>query len=195
MGADFKGPLEKGKGRQMQKFLIGLALLLVAVVVAGWVMPTSYAIEKEITIEGTPAQVHAYVGDLQKWSEWAPWEKMDPTVKTTFGEKTTGVGASQSWTSEEEGDGELTFTKSDENTGIAYDMAFIMEEMRAPATCAMTYSADSGKTTVTWTMEGDIADFMPPIVSGLMTPIMKSSIGGMFDEGLTTLKEKVEATK
>lgn len=178
----------------MQKVLIGILLLLVAAVVAGLVMPTTYAIEKQVTIDATPEQVHAYVGDLQKWPEWAPWEGEDPTMETTFGEKTSGIGASQTWTGKD-GDGELTITQSDEKEGIAYDMAFIMEDVRAPATCAMKYSAEGGKTTVTWTMEGDVADFMPPVLSGLMTPLMKSSIGGMFDKGLGQLKSKVETSE
>jgi len=178
----------------MQKFLIGILILVVAVVVAGLAMPTTYAVEKEITIDATPAQVHAYVGDLQKWETWAPWQEADPTMQANLGDKTTGIGASQTWTGKD-GDGELTFTKCDEASGIAYDMAFIIEGTRAPATCAMTYSETDGKTTVVWTMEGDAGDFMPPVVGGLMTPLMKSSIGGMFDQGLTKLKEKVEATE
>ena len=178
----------------MMKFLIGVALLVVAVVVAGLVMPTSYAVEKEITIDATPAQVHAYVGHLTKWEEWTPWKDADPTMTVQPGDKSTGVGASQSWTGKD-GDGELTFTKCDEASGIAYDMAFIIEGTRAPATCEMTYSESDGKTTVVWTMEGDTSDFMPPVVGGLMTPLMSSSIGGMFDQGLDKLKEQVEASK
>ena len=176
------------------KILIGLGVVVVLVVVAGLVMPTTYAIEKEVTVDATPAQVHALVGDLKKWDEWAPWKEEDPTIETTYGPKTTGIGASQTWTSKE-GDGELTITKWDETTGIAYDMAFLMEEKRAPAKCAMVYTTEGGKTKVKWTMEGDIADFMPPVLSGLMTPFMKGSIEGMFDKGLKNLKTKVEATK
>ena len=175
----------------MQKILIGLVALLVAVVVAGLVMPTTYAIEKEITIDATPAEIHAYVGDLKKWPEWTAWEQEDDPIETTYGEKTTGVGASQSWTSKD-GDGKLTITEWDVATSIAYEMAFITEHGRAPAICAMTYATESDKTTVTWTMRGDVADFMAPVLSGLMTPFMKGSIGGMFDQGLSNLKKKIE---
>jgi len=109
-------------------------------------------------------------------------------------ETTTGTGASQTWTSES-GDGELTLTKSDAKTGIAYDMAFIMGETRAPAACAMTYDAADGTTTVIWTMEGDVGDFMPPVIAGFMTPLMKGEIGSMFDKGLVKLKTIVETPR
>ena len=175
----------------MQKILIGLVALLVAVVVAGLVMPTTYAVEKEITIDATPADIHAYVGDLKKWPEWTPWEQADETIETTYGETTTGVGASQSWISED-GDGELKITECDARTGIAYRMEFIMGDTRSPAECAMTYTRESDTTTVTWTMQGDADGFMPPVVGGLMTPFLEGSIGGMFDQGLSNLKKKIE---
>ena len=71
-------------------------------------------------MQATPAQVHAFVGDLEKWDEWTPWIEDDPSIVTTFGEKTVGVGAHQSWTSES-GDGELTLTQSDE---LAFRVVF-----------------------------------------------------------------------
>jgi len=178
----------------MQKFLIGLVIFLAVIAVIGLVLPTEYEIEKSIEIDATPEAIHAFVGDLEQWESWAPWYEADPTIKVTMGEKTTGVGASQSWTAED-GDGELTFTESDAKTGIGYDMAFIMGETRAPSVSAMKYKTANGKTTVTWTMNGDADAFAPPVIGGYMTALMKGQIGGMFDQGLENLKTKVEAAK
>ena len=178
----------------MQKIGIGLLVLLGLGVVAGLVMPTTYAIEREVTIDATPAQVHEFVGHLEKWPEWAPWQKHDETLETVLGDKTTGIGASQSW-SGKDGEGELTLTQCDASTGIAYDMAFINGDVRAPSTCAMNYTQEGSKTKVSWTMEGDFSDMMPPVLSGLMAPLTKSMIGGFFDEGLQDLKVKVETSK
>ena len=181
----------------MKKVLIGvvvIVLLLVGgVVIAGLVMPTTYEIERSVAISATTSAIHVHVGDLEKWPAWAPWEEDDPSIVTTYGEKTVGAGASQTWTGKE-GDGELTLTKSDPNSGIAYDMVFIMDETRAPASCAMSYEADGESTTVTWTMEGDAADYMPPVIGGVVTWIMKLSINGMFDRGLENLKKTVESS-
>lgn len=174
------------------KILIGILVVLVVLVGVGFFLPTEYAVAKSVTIDAPPAKVHEYVGDLKKWDEFMPWTEDDPTIVTTFGDKTTGVGAHQTWTGKD-GEGELTFTKSDPQSGIAYDMAFIMGETRAPSTSAMTYEKVDGGTKVTWTMEGDIADMMPPVLSGYMGLMMEGSIGDLFDRGLTKLKAKVEA--
>ncbi len=176
----------------MKGLLIGIVVVVLLVAAVGFFLPTAYSIEESVTIDAPPAQVHAFVGDLKKWPEWAPWYEEDPTILTTYGEKTTGVGASQTWTAED-GDGELTLTRSDVQTGIAYEMAFLMGETRAPADCAMSYAVEGGRTTVTWTMTGDLGDMMPPVVAGYMRPLLQKQIGSFFVDGLQTLKSKVEA--
>lgn len=176
----------------VKKILIGLVVLLALVAVVGFLLPTEYTIEKSVTIEAPPDKIHPLVEDLKQWDSWAPWVEQDPTIVTTYGATTKGVGASQTWTSES-GNGELTLTKSDPKTGIAYDMAFIMGETRAPSTCAMIYDVQGATTTVTWTIHGDMGDFMPSVVAGLMTPLMKMSISGMFEQGLAKLKTQVES--
>jgi len=176
----------------MQKLLLFLAALFLLIVGIGFFLPTTYAVERRITIDASAERVHELVGDLEQWPSWAPWEGEDPTMQTTLGEQTTGVGASQKWTGKD-GDGELTFTGSDPAAGIKYDMAFIMEGKRAPAQCAMLYESDGKSTTVVWTMSGDMGDVMPPVVGGYLGLLMPGSIGAMFDTGLGRLKELAEA--
>ncbi|MCB9898600.1 MAG: SRPBCC family protein [Planctomycetes bacterium] len=180
----------------MKGLLKFIVLLLIVAAAVGFFTSTDYTLERSIVIQAPPEAVHAYVGDLNKWPEWTPWEEADPTVKTTV-VQATGVGAHQTWTSQKEGGGELTFTKSDPKTGIAYDMDFVMDEnTKIPSTSSMTYKpAANGGTEVTWTMQGSSKGFVGPVVDGWMKILMPMMVGGDFDKGLTKLKEKVEAQK
>ena len=72
-------------------------------------------------------------------------------------------------------------------------MAFIMDNKRAPANCAMKYVQGGNHTRVTWTMSGDVADFMPPVVRGYMRFFFLSEVSSMFDKGLEKLKATVES--
>ena len=171
-----------------------IALALVAaLVIAGLAIPSRYSIVRKDTIKASPAAVHAFVGHLENWPEWMPWEQDDPSIITARGEKTTGVGASQSWTSAKAGDGEVEFTACDENTGIAYDMTFITKGKRAPAKASILYAPTGEGTEVTWSMSGDLASMLPPVFRGLMKPMLCAMIGRNFTRGLSSLKEKVEA--
>ena len=172
-----------------------VALALAAVLVlAGLVMPSRYSIAHTETIGATPVEVHAWVGHLDKWPQWMPWEQDDPSIITSIGDRTTGVGAAQSWTSKKAGDGEVEFTECDESMGIAYDMTFVTKTKRAPSKASIRYSPSGNATEVTWSMEGDFADMLPPVMRGLMKPVICSMMSKNFTRGLSGLKAKVEGS-
>ena len=172
------------------KFLKGLLVFLIVVLVIGAVvgffLPTNYELERSIRVDASPAEIYALVGDLERWDEWTPRKKGDPTLEVTLGDKTTGVGASQSWNGES-GDGTLTFTKADPDSGVAYDMA--MNEGKYKSTGAVSWEKDGSGTRVTWSMKGDMA---MPVLGGYFALMMDSMVGDMFEDGLSTLKAKAE---
>ncbi|MEE9392521.1 MAG: SRPBCC family protein [Planctomycetota bacterium] len=172
------------------KILLILLVLFVALLVgAALMLDKDYSVESSITINAKPEAIHAYVGDLKKWDEWTPFEEADPGVKVTLGAKTVGVGASQTWTSDQ-GSGSLTFTKSDPKTGLAYDMAITSpgSDDPQPAKCEMIYSPDGDGTKVTWTMKGEMKGFL----GGIMAAVVPGLVTTIYDKGLQNLKAKAE---
>ena len=170
------------------KTLLSIVIvLIVIVVVVGLFLPTSYTVERSIVIDAPPAKIHEYVGDLKKWSDWEPWREGDPTIVITHGEKTKGVGASQSWVGDS-GDGALTFTKDSPIEGIEYDLVF--DDGTYESQSAVKYSPlEDGETEVTWIMTGDMGT---PVIGGYFVLMMDSMVGKMFDNGLVNLKNTVE---
>jgi len=177
----------------MKKFLVVVLCLVLAVgvifVAGGLMLDKSYDLNRSIIIDASPRDVHAFAGDLEKWDQWMPWWEEDQSIEVTRGKKTEGVGASQTWTSEQ-GNGEITITASDRKTGIDYDMAFISGEKRMPSKGAIRYEEVGKKTRVTWSMKGEMNI---PIMGGWLAATMDMSMGKQFDRGLANLKAKVEA--
>ena len=95
----------------MKKLGLALAVLIVLFIVAGLFLPTQYTVTRTQVIQAKPSAIHVHVNDLTKWDAWAPWKDGDPSLVITQVKKTSGVGASQSWTGKD-GNGSLTFTKS-----------------------------------------------------------------------------------
>ncbi len=166
---------------------IPVLCLFVLLIIVSLFLSGDYIVKRTIGIEASPEQIAYYTADLTHWPEWTPWLEMDPSIVTTHGDKTTGVGAHQSWTSKD-GNGELTFTRVDRN-GIEYDMAFMTGDDRWPAKCSMNYQADGTTTTVTWGMSGSIEGFVGKYFALLMPGMIESD----FDKGLQKLKAKAEA--
>ena len=171
----------------LKNFLLAVLLILIIIVVVGLFLPTGFIVERSITVDAAPERVHRYVGDLTKWDEWAPWKEEDPTIVVTRGDRTKGVGASQSWVGES-GDGALTITKYSPEEGIEYDLVF--EGGQYVCQGAIVYDGLSdGETKVTWIMNGDMET---PVIGGYFAILMDSMVGDMFDRGLKNLKLKVE---
>lgn len=176
------------------KILVALLVILAIAAGVGFVLPTNYDMSRSVTINAEPAAIHPWINDLRKWPEWDPWKDDDPTIQVTLGAQSVGVGAHHSWTGKD-GNGELTVTQSDPQTGIAFDMAFIMDDTAAPSTGELRYEKVDGGTRVTWSFKGDCADMMPRIVAGYMNKLMQGQIATAFDRGLGKLKAKVEGAK
>ena len=171
----------------VRRLVIPLLVIIVLGVIVGLLLPTDYSLSRSLIIKAKPESIHFYVGDLSKWDVWAPWKDEDPSLKTTLGKQTTGVGASQTWIGKD-GDGSLTLTKSSPTAGIEYDLFF--EGGAYQCWAAMHYeSVGEMATRVTWSMKGNMT---MPIIGGYFAMMMDSMVGHMFDRGLSKLKHTVE---
>ena len=61
-------------------FVAVVALILVFVVLVA-TRPADFRVTRSATIPASPAAVFEQVNDLDKWQEWSPWAKLDPTVR------------------------------------------------------------------------------------------------------------------
>ena len=164
-----------------------LIILVVTVAVIGLFLPAQYSVERSIVVNASPEKVHEYVGDLKKWDEWAPWKGEDPSIVVTLGEKTSGVGASQSWVGDS-GTGALTITESSPDNGIKYDLLFDGGTYECSGSIKY-YRLTDGDTRVAWAMTGDMGK---SLTSGYFALLMDTMVGNMFEKGLKNLKNAVE---
>jgi hypothetical protein len=177
----------------MLKIVKWLAILLVffiaLVIVVGFMLPKTFHVDRSIVIHAEKAAIHALVSDLRQWQRWTPWLEADPTIVTTFGPTSSGIGAHQSWTGES-GGGQLTIIASSVETGIVYDMTF--EKEMYPSVGQVRYETVDGGTQVSWIMDGESPGNPLGRYFGLMIDTM---VGPMFEQGLEKLRVETEGAK
>lgn len=164
--------------------LIGIGFALAALVVAGvgFLLPSSYTITRSVVIEAQPERVHTFTDQLDQWPRWTPWLRTDPTLVITQGALVSGPGAHQSWQSQT-GGGDLTFTRSQPDWGVAFDMT-LGKDKRLTA-CSLQYRPIAQGTEVIWQMQGDSGlDIFGRYFNLMLDPLM----GPILEEGLTRLK-------
>ena len=56
-----------------------------------------FTVVRETHIDADPARVHALIDDFHQWTQWSPWEGLDPAMEREYSGAERGVGAHYAW--------------------------------------------------------------------------------------------------
>lgn len=163
---------------------IGILLLVVIVLGAiGWFIPSKLDVSTSATIDRPASMVMNQVVDFSNFTEWDPWSEMDSTVKYTFEGEPGAVGHKYSWSSEAMGEGSMEIA-SIEGGEVHMNLVF-GGDWDSPFDVVFNFEEMEESTKVTWSMHGE--------VNMTMGLFMNGAIEQNFTDGLSNLKERVEA--
>jgi hypothetical protein len=173
----------------LKKVILAVLLLPIVLVVVSLFLPSTYRVERRVTINAKPGAVFPHINTLKLWPEWTAWttEKY-PDMKASLTGPETGMGASYSWEGKSSGRGTLKITRSEPDKSIGYDLDF--ENGKYVSKGAITLEPVGESVSVTWSNEGDLG-WNP--VSRFFGLFMDKMMGPDFEEGLRNLQKKVEA--
>ncbi len=174
-----------------KKILIGLVIALAVLAGVVATRPDSFAVERSATIQAAPEFAFALVNDFHHWSEWSPWDKLDPSMKRTFEGASAGADAMYGWTGNDKvGEGRMTIEESKPSELIRIKLEFI-KPFPSTSTTTFTFTPAGEGTQVKWKMEGH-NNFMSKAFSMFMN--MDKLVGGDFERGLAAMKTAAEAS-
>lgn len=170
---------------------IGIIFLVIIILflIAGFLAPKKYAVERTIKIDAPVEYVYYYCSKLQNFKEWEPWGKRDSLMKSWIEGEDGKVGANYKWEGTKvTGKGEMKITEMERNSRIAYWIHFV-EPMEDEATVEMRFDGGDAQTSVTWGFYGK-SPFPWNILMLFMN--MENMLGKDLEEGLNNLKGKIE---
>ena len=165
--------------------LISLVLIFV---IFGFFQDREVQVSRSTLIMAPMNIVFDQFNDLEKRLVWSPWEELDSTMNTTFGDITKGAGASYSWTSENSGDGKIKYREVVENQLIESELYFGNPEDK-PSQGLMIFSQAEDGVKVTWEVNMDMGS--NPFMR-IMGRYMDELVGSTFDLGLASVKRICE---
>lgn len=174
----------------LKKVLAGLAALVIVVASIGFLLPSSWRVERSTTVEARPEVVFAIVSSLRTWPSWTSWSaEMDPSAVWTFEGPESGAGAVMRWRGPRAGAGALTIVESDPGTLVRFTIRMEEDAFVARGALMVAPEASGSKARVTWIDEGDFG--MNPLVRyfGLA---MESAMERELDRQLANLKRYAE---
>jgi hypothetical protein len=147
----------------------------------------AFRVERATTISAPPERILPLLQDFHRWTEWSPWEKLDPGMKRTYGGAASGRGATYAWEGKKAGAGRMEMTEATPFR-VTFDLHF-QKPFRADNIGEFILQSAGGATTVTWAMHGK-----RPFVSKLMSVFinMDKLIGKDFEAGLASIRSAVE---
>lgn len=167
---------------KLLKILGGLLAAIVAIVVIGGViLPKDYRVERSVLVSAPADLAYAQVSNLERWNDWSPWKKMDPSMKVTYGDKKEGVGASYAWDGEAAGKGELTIKTAEPGKSLT---TFVDFGARGQSDGYWRFEPSGEETRVTWGFSGTNKG----IFGGWFSMMMDDMVGAQFLEGLQGIK-------
>jgi uncharacterized protein YndB with AHSA1/START domain len=171
----------------LQWTLAVVGIVFLAVVGAGFFIPSRFDVSRSIVINAPAEKVYDLVADPRQWKGWSAWNRRDPAMDIAFAGPPFGQGAKWSWKSKSEGSGQMEFTHVEPNRRVEYALFFPDFNMRSSGAFAME-PVPSG-TRVTWTNGGDVGT--NPL-KHYLAAMMDRLVGPDFEAGLAGLKALAE---
>jgi uncharacterized protein YndB with AHSA1/START domain len=165
---------------------LAVPLLVVAVALT---RPTTYLVQRSVTIAAPPEAVYQAIVDFHRWDRWSPWARLDPRQKTTF--EGDGLGAVYTWSGDDKvGAGRMTIVETLPGSKVGIKLEFLRPWESTSETSFLVVPEGTGSR-LTWLMKGN-HDLVGRAVSVFMD--MDKTLGPDFDKGLATLKAELERT-
>ena len=162
-----------------------VVLLAVVFVIGGFLLPARTHVERSITIERPPGEVHAILDSYKRFNEWSPWYDIEPTAKYSYSGPESGVGATMNWEGAKVGKGSQRITESVPQLKVVNTMD--LDGNVALGTFSL--QAQGTGTRVTWALDSEHGN---NLVSRWFGLLLDSMVGKDYDKGLAKLKAVVE---
>ena len=175
---------------RMKKVFYAIFALIAIILIAAFIMPKDYAVEKEIVINKPKPEVFNFLKLLENQEKWSVWAKLDPAMKKEYKGNPGTVGSIYRWEGNDKvGVGEQEIKKITEGERIDTELRFI-KPIESTTDAYLITEGDSAQTLVKWGFKGSM-----PIPMNIMIPFLgiEKSVGQDFENGLKNLKTLLES--
>ena len=166
-----------------------VVLSIAAILLVALTKPSTFRVERSITINASPDKVAGLINDFHQWDAWSPWARLDPAMKTTYSGPPKGPGSVYEWEGNSKvGKGRMEILSTDPaKTSIKLDF---LKPFESHNTSDFVLEPQGTATRVNWIMYGPM-EYFPGKIMSVFTS-MDKMIGPDFDKGLASMKADAE---
>lgn len=168
-------------------------LFLIAILFIGYFLPKNEEVLVSKVVKCDINQSYTMVNQLKNWEKWSPWFEKDPTMKLTYSDSTSGVGAFYSWVGDKEDNfGKMTVTNTVENSQIDLSLNYTD---RGETPCKFKFISVENGTQIDWSMKAGYSDnwFIKNFLGGYGYMMMNFFLNKDFSKGLTNIDNQCKS--
>lgn len=167
--------------------LLGLILIIAAF------QPKEWSVERSVLIDAPREKVWTIVSDLNRYSEWNPYARLDPEAKITVTGPAATLGSTYAWDGNQSGAGRMTTVALEDGARIDFQLEFV-RPMSVTNKASFIVGPQESPTKMTWSMQGHHEGFTGLLSRALHLFIgIEALVGQQFESGLATLKAIAES--
>jgi effector-binding domain-containing protein len=174
----------------MKKLLTGVVIvaivLLVVFLIAGFLGPKGFKMERSIDINAPRAVVYKNISDYKNWMKWSPWVKLDSNCVYDYYGSQKQVGAGFKWKGNAKaGEGDMHTLDMTENDSLTSQLTFIKPWSAEAIEGFKLVDGANGSTKLTWTFNQEFSFMKRPF---MLFMNMEKMLGPDYENGLANLK-------
>ena len=169
----------------LKALLYALLGFIFIFLVANVFFPSTFSVEKNITISSSPSFVFHQVNSFKNWENWNPWLDDDPDMTFEYNTTEYGVGAIKNWKSEKSSNGKMEIYES---SFVNYIKFKISIEGWNSFDGTFNFQPLENGVLVSWKDQGEL-----PFLMKVMGPLLSKMIGQDLEKGLNNLKRYCES--
>ncbi|HEX8631721.1 MAG TPA: SRPBCC family protein [Catenuloplanes sp.] len=149
----------------------------------------TYTVQRSVTVDSPPAVVYEQIANFHNWTNWSPWEDVDPNLTRAYSGPESGVGAVYTWSGNSKaGQGRMTIVDATQPSTVRIDLVF-EKPWKARNDTVFTIEPQGAGARVTWAMTGR-KTFITKVMGVFKS--MDQFLGPDFEKGLARLKAASE---
>ncbi len=170
------------------RIVLIVIVVVVAILAVAAMKPSTFHVERSITIKAPPEKIFPLVDDFHNWNAWQPQDK-GASIQRSYSGAASGVGAISEWQGTgSAGQGRMQITESVPNRKVAVAVDFV-KPFHAHNINVFTLEPAADSTKVTWSFDGTNV-FVLKLMSVFVS--MDRTMGNHFEMGLQNLKAAAE---
>jgi hypothetical protein len=153
---------------------------------------STYEVRRSAVIPAPAEDIFPLVNSFHEWTNWSPWETVDPGMSRRYFGSESGVGAGYEWSGNRKaGSGTMEIVESEPSSRIHVRLQFT-KPFKALNPTTFAFTPAPGGTEVSWMMTGENKG-AAKLFALFMN--MDKLVGSDFERGLKSLSEAVAARK